>query len=108
MRNMGPLENIIAMIPGMNKIKDVDIDERNMVKVEASSTPYQEERKDHNLASTDRGGRGIALEAAPPLRRQQGRQAVCRDKKMLKMFKGKKGFKLPKLCRFKLFLRLAV
>jgi signal recognition particle subunit SRP54 len=62
MRNMGPLENILRMIPGFNKIKDMDIDERELVKVEAIINSM--------------------------------------TKKERMMFKGKKGFKLPKFLPF--------
>ena len=101
MRNMGPLENIIGMIPGMNKIKDVDIDERELVKVEAViNSMTKRERKDHNLINGQRRKR-IALGSGTTVAdvNRVVKQYV-EIKKMLKMFKGKKGFKLPKFMPF--------
>ena len=48
-RKMGPLENILGMIPGMDKIKDSSIDEKQMKRVEAiilSMTPSERARPD--------------------------------------------------------------
>ncbi len=101
MRNMGPLENIIGMIPGMNKIKDVDIDERELVKVEAViNSMTKRERKDHTLINGQRRKR-IALGSGTTVAdvNRVVKQYV-EIKKMLKMFKGKKGFKLPKFMPF--------
>ncbi len=67
MRNMGPLENIIGMIPGMSKIKNVDIDERELVKVEAVIQLHDQEKNGKTIrSSTERGGRGSRWEAAQP------------------------------------------
>jgi signal recognition particle subunit SRP54 len=101
MRTMGPLENIIGMIPGMNKIKDVDIDERELVKVEAViNSMTKKERKDHTLINGQRRKR-IALGSGTTVAdvNRVVKQYV-EIKKMLKMFKGKKGFKLPKFMPF--------
>ena len=101
MRNMGPLENIIGMIPGMSKIKDVDIDERELVKVEAViNSMTKRERKDHTLINGQRRKR-IALGSGTTVAdvNRVVKQYV-EIKKMLKMFKGKKGFKLPKFMPF--------
>jgi len=48
-RKMGPLENILGMIPGMDKMKDSSIDEKQMKRVEAiilSMTPSERARPD--------------------------------------------------------------
>ena len=48
-RRMGPLENILGMIPGMDKIKDSSIDEKQLKRVEAiilSMTPGERAKPD--------------------------------------------------------------
>jgi len=101
MRNMGPLENLINMIPGMNKIKNLDIDGRELVKVEAIiSSMTKKEKRDHNIINGNRRRR-IALGSGttvPDVNRVL--KQYIEIKKMLKMFKGKKGFKLPKVLPF--------
>jgi len=101
MRNMGPLENLINMIPGMNKIKNLEIDERELIKVEAIiSSMTKKEKRDHNIINGNRRRR-IALGSGttvPDVNRVI--KQYIEIKKMLKMFKGKKGFKLPKVLPF--------
>lgn len=49
LRRMGPLENILGMLPGMDKIKDSSIDEKQLKRVEAivlSMTPKERARPD--------------------------------------------------------------
>jgi signal recognition particle subunit SRP54 len=58
---MGPLEDIVGMIPGFSKIKGIDLDERAMMRVEAiinSMTP--EERTEPEIIDGSRRKR-IAL-----------------------------------------------
>jgi signal recognition particle subunit SRP54 len=101
MRSMGPLENVLAMIPGFQKIKNLDIDERELVKVEAIiSSMTKKERKDHSIINGSRRKR-IAIGSGttvPDVNRVVKQYIEIR--KMLKMFKGKKGFKLPKVFPF--------
>jgi signal recognition particle subunit SRP54 len=101
MRNMGPLENLINMIPGMNKIKNLDIDGKELVKVEAIiNSMTKKEKRDHNIINGNRRRR-IALGSGttvPDVNRVM--KQYIEIKKMLKMFKGKKGFKLPKVLPF--------
>jgi signal recognition particle subunit SRP54 len=55
LRSMGPLENILGMIPGMGKLKGVNVDEGQFVKVEAvinSMTPT--ERRNANILNGSR------------------------------------------------------
>ncbi len=98
MRNMGPLENLLGMIPGMGKaMKDVKVDEKEFVKIEAiinSMTP--QERRNHNIMNGSRRKRiamGSGTTAADVNRLIK---QYLEMKKMMKMFKGKKGFRLPK------------
>jgi signal recognition particle subunit SRP54 len=97
MRSMGPLENLVNMIPGMNKMKDVTIDEKEFVKVEAIiNSMTKKERKNYSLINGSRRRR-IAMGSGttvPDVNRVL--KQYVEIKRMLKMFKGKKGFKLPK------------
>ncbi len=101
MRNMGPLENILGMIPGFNKIKDVNIDEKELVKVEAViNSMTKKEKKDHNLINGSRRRR-IAMGSGTTVTDvNRVIKQYIEIKKMLKMFKGKKGFRLPKFLPF--------
>ncbi|MBM4136556.1 MAG: signal recognition particle protein [Nitrospira sp.] len=101
LRSMGPLENILGMIPGMNKIKNLDVDEREIVKIEAIiNSMTKKERKNHNIIDGNRRrriaiGSGTTVADVNRLVKQ-----YIEIKRMLKMFKGKKGFKLPKFLPF--------
>lgn len=101
MRSMGPLENLLAMIPGMNKMKDITIDEKEFVKVEAIiNSMTAKERKNYSLMNGSRRRR-IAMGSGttvPDVNRVL--KQYVEIKRMLKMFKGKKGFKLPKVFPF--------
>ncbi|HEY5768693.1 MAG TPA: signal recognition particle protein [Terrimicrobium sp.] len=49
LRRMGPLENVLGMLPGMDKLKDSSIDEKQLKRVEAiilSMTPKERARPD--------------------------------------------------------------
>jgi len=49
LKRMGPLENVLGMIPGMDKLKDSSIDEKQLKRVEAiilSMTPQERTRPD--------------------------------------------------------------
>jgi signal recognition particle subunit SRP54 len=101
MRSMGPLENLLNMIPGFSKMKDVTIDERELVKVEAViNSMTKKEKRDHNVIN-GRRRRRIAIGSGTTVAdvNKVVKQYV-EIKKMLKMFKGKKGFKLPKFMPF--------
>ena len=101
MRSMGPLENLLNMIPGMGKIKDLNVDERELVKVEAIiSSMTKKERKDHNLINGSRRRR-IAMGSGTTVADvNRVINQYIEIKRLLKMFKGKKGFKLPKFLPF--------
>lgn len=101
-RSMGPLENLLGMIPGMNKaMKDVKVDEKEFVRIEAiinSMTPA--ERRNHNIINGSRKKR-IALGSGTTTAEVNRLIKQYLDmKKMMKMFKGKKGFRLPKVLPF--------
>lgn len=103
-RNMGPIENLLNMIPGMNKaLKDTKVDEKEFVKIEAiinSMTPL--ERADHSIINGSRRkriaiGSGTSVSDINRLIKQ-----YLEMKKMMKMLKkgGKKGFRLPDILPF--------
>jgi signal recognition particle subunit SRP54 len=49
LRKMGPLENILGMVPGMDKLKGSSVDEKQLKRVEAiilSMTPLERARPD--------------------------------------------------------------
>lgn len=102
MRKMGPLENILSMLPGAHKIlKDIKIDEREFVKVEAiinSMTP--EERRNPKILNASRRiriakGSGTTVTDVNRLIKQFNEM-----KKLMKKMKHGKGFKLPKIFPF--------
>jgi signal recognition particle subunit SRP54 len=101
MRSMGPLENILNMIPGFSKMKDVNIDERELVKVEAIiSSMTKREKRDYSVLNGSRRrriaiGSGTTVSDVNKVVKQ-----YIEIRKMLKMFKGKKGFKMPKFMPF--------
>ncbi len=88
LRNMGPLENILGMIPGMNKLKGVKVDEKDLVKVEAvinSMTPA--ERANHNLLNGSRRRRIALGSGTSPQDVNRVVKQYVQMKKMLKMVK---------------------
>ncbi len=97
LRSMGPLENILGMIPGMNKVKGVKVDEREFVKVEAiinSMTPVERRKADIlNGSRRKRIALGSGTTAADVNRVIKQYREM---KKMLKMFKQGK---MPKLMK---------
>ncbi len=103
MKNMGPLDQILGMLPGAGKIKglkDMQVDEKDMAHTEAiirSMTP--EERRRPQLINGSRrkriaAGSGTSIADVNRLLKQ-----FEQSQKLIKQFgqmgKGKKGFKLP-------------
>jgi len=100
-RNMGPIENILGMIPGFNKIKNLDIDEREFVKVEAIiNSMTKKDKKDHNIINGSRRRRIATGSGTTVADVNRVIKQYVELKKMLKMFKGKKMVKLPKFLPF--------
>jgi signal recognition particle subunit SRP54 len=96
-RSMGPIENLLGMIPGFNKMKNVNVDEKEFVKTEAIiNSMTRKERSNHNLLNGSRRkriaqGSGTSVADVNRVVKQ-----YVELKKMLKMFKGNKGLKMPK------------
>lgn len=101
LRSMGPLENILNMIPGVQKMKNLNVDEKDFFKVEAIiNSMTKKERRDHTILNGSRRRR-IAVGSGttvPDVNRVVTQYIQLR--KMLKMFKGKKKVKLPKFLPF--------
>lgn len=100
-RGMGPIENLLSMIPGMGKIKDISVDEKEFVKVEAIiNSMTREERRNHNIINGSRRRRIAAGSGTTVTDVNRVLKQYVEMKKMLKMFKGKKGIRLPKVFPF--------
>ncbi len=100
-RNMGPLESILGMIPGFNKIKNVNVDEREFLKIEAIiNSMTKKERMNHGLLNGSRRRRIAVGSGTNVADVNRVIKQYVELKKMLKMFKGKKNIKLPKMFPF--------
>ncbi len=98
-RNMGNIKDVLAMLPGVgNKIKDLDIDERQFARVEAiilSMTPAERAKPDILAASRKRriaAGCGMKVEDVNRLLKQY--ESMRQMMKQLKNAgkKGRRGF----------------
>jgi signal recognition particle subunit SRP54 len=96
---MGPLENLLGMMPGMGKaLKGVKVDDREFIKVDAIiSSMTRKERTDHTIINGSRRkriamGSGTTVADVNRLVKQ-----YLEMQKMMKMMKGggKKGFRMP-------------
>ena len=95
-KKMGNIKDLLGMMPGVgNQIKDADIDERAMLRVEAiikSMTKKEREKPDLLNASRRRriaAGSGTSVEEVNRLMKQYEQM-----KKMFKQMNGKKGRKM--------------
>ena len=104
MKKMGGIQDLLSMIPGLgNQVKDIDIDERQMDRIEAmilSMTPQERANPDLlNLSRKKRIANGAGVELAEVNRLvKQFEQSRKMMKQMSGMMgkSGKKGrFKLP-------------
>ncbi|GAB4482366.1 MAG: signal recognition particle protein [Thermodesulfovibrionales bacterium] len=96
-RSMGPIENLLGMIPGMNKMKGLSVDEKEFVRIEAIiSSMTKKERANHNILNGSRRKR-IALGSGTTVADvNRVIKQYVELRKMMKMFKGKKLPKFPK------------
>ncbi len=108
LKRMGPLENILGMIPGMDKLKDSSIDEGQLKRVEAiilSMTPRERTRPDIlNARRRQRVARGSGTTVTEVnnllLRFSQMRKMMKNTGKMKKMMAqamGRQGGQRPTL-----------
>jgi signal recognition particle subunit SRP54 len=101
MRSMGPIESLLGMIPGMNKVKDLKVDEREFVKIEAIiNSMTRRERENHNLLNGSRRKRIARGSGTSVFDVNRVIKQYVELRKMLKMFKGKKHVKIPKFFSF--------
>ncbi|MBF0536635.1 MAG: signal recognition particle protein [Nitrospirae bacterium] len=100
-RSMGPIENLLSMIPGVNKLKGVNVDEKQFVKIEAIiSSMTKKERNNPQILNGSRKVR-IATGSGTDVSEVNRLLKQYKDmKKMMKMFKGKKGLRLPNILPF--------
>lgn len=96
-KKMGPLENILGMIPGLGKqLKGVNIDDKAFVKVEAIiNSMTVQERRNYVILSGSRkkriaAGSGTSVADVNKIVKQH-----IAMKKMLKKFKRGKGLRMP-------------
>lgn len=101
-RKMGPLENILSMIPGMGKqIKGMSVNDKELVKIEAIiNSMTKQERKNYVIINGSRKrriamGSGTMVADVNRLIKQ-----YLQMKKMLKMFKSGGQSKLAKFLNF--------
>ena len=96
MKKMGGIKNIIGMLPGMGALKNVDIDENQLLKNKAiiqSMTP-KERNNPETIKSSNRQriakGSGTTIQDVNQLIKQ-----FEQTKELMKQMKNRKGFKLP-------------
>ncbi len=101
-RSMGPIENLLSMIPGLNKqLKGINVDEKQFVKIDAIiSSMTKKERRSPQVLNGSRkkriaAGSGTTITDVNRLIKQYKEM-----KKMMKMFKGKKGLRMPDFMPF--------
>jgi signal recognition particle subunit SRP54 len=94
LRRMGPLQGVLKLIPGLgSQLKDVDIDERELKKVEAivlSMTPHE-----RNTPHVIDGKRRIRIAKGSGTSVQQVNRLLEARKQMEKMMKGMSKGKMP-------------
>jgi signal recognition particle subunit SRP54 len=94
LRRMGPLQGVLKLIPGIgSQLKDVDIDERELKKVEAivlSMTPHE-----RNTPHVIDGKRRLRIAKGSGTSVQQVNRLLEARKQMEKMMKGMSKGKMP-------------
>ncbi|MBI5140779.1 MAG: signal recognition particle protein [Nitrospirae bacterium] len=105
MRKMGPIQNLLGMIPGLGaKMKDVNVDEKQLGRIEAIiSSMTRRERADYAIINGSRrrriaNGSGTTVAEVNRLLKQ-----YMEMRKMMKMFRsgGMRGMKMPGLPKFR-------
>ncbi|MFZ6017683.1 MAG: signal recognition particle protein [Nitrospirota bacterium] len=97
LRSIGPLESILSMIPGFNKIKNLNVDEKEFIKIEAIiNSMTKKERRNYQILNGSRRRR-IAMGSGTTVTDvNRVIKQYVELKKMLRMFRGKGGLKLPR------------
>lgn len=95
-RSMGPLENLLGMIPGMGKLKNINVDEKEFIKVEAIiNSMTKKEKINHNVLNGSRRKRIARGSGTTVADVNRVIKQYIELKKMLKRFKSKKKLSLP-------------
>ncbi|MBD1371420.1 signal recognition particle protein [Hazenella sp. IB182357] len=105
-RNMGPLEDMLGMLPGagqMKGLKNMQVDEKQIGRIEAiirSMTPYEKEHPEHINASRRKRialGSGTNVQDVNRLLKQfdDMKKMMKKFSAMTKSKKKRKGFKFP-------------
>ncbi|MBF0517077.1 MAG: signal recognition particle protein, partial [Nitrospirae bacterium] len=100
-RSMGPIQNLLNMIPGFNRMKGVEVDESQFVKVEAMISSMT--RKERNNPQILNGSRKLRISAGSGTTVADINRLLKQYKdmkKMMKAFKNKKGFRIPDIMPF--------
>ncbi len=101
-RKMGPLENILSMIPGIGKqMKGVSVNDKELVKIEAIINSMTKQERENYVIINGSRKRRIAVGSGttvPDVNRLM--KQYLQMKKMLKMFKGGRESKLAKFLNF--------
>jgi signal recognition particle subunit SRP54 len=98
---MGSIESLLSMIPGFNKVKNLNVDEREFVRTEAViNSMTRKERTNHNILNGSRRKRIAQGSGTTVADVNRVIKQYVELKKMLKMFKGKKNLKIPKMFPF--------
>lgn len=104
MKNMGPLEDILSMIPGMNNkaLKNINIDQKEFVRVEAIiKSMTKEERIKPDIIDVSRRKRIAEGSGCSPADVNKLLKQFKDLRKMMKQF-GKMGSKMKRGSRFKM------
>jgi signal recognition particle subunit SRP54 len=109
LKRLGPLENLLAMIPGMSQVKDLSVDESQMKRVEAivlSMTPDERSKPEiMNARRRQRVARGSGssvpevndlLQRFEQMRRMMKQMSNPRAMKGMMAQAKKAGFKMPR------------
>lgn len=95
-RSMGPLENLLGMIPGIGKLKNINVDQKEFIKVEAIiNSMTKQEKINHNVLNGSRRKRIARGSGTTVADVNRVIKQYIELKKMLKRFKGKKKLSLP-------------
>ncbi len=85
MKNMGPLSQIVDMIPGMGKLKNIEVDDKELVKIEAIiKSMTKKERQEPSVINSSRRKR-IAMGSGSSI--QDVNKVIKNFEQTKKMFK---------------------
>ncbi|MCE5194324.1 MAG: signal recognition particle protein [Nitrospiraceae bacterium] len=97
-RSMGPLGNLLGMMPGAGKLKNASIDDKELVKIEAIiNSMTKAERRDHNILNGSRRKRIASGSGTTAADVNKVVKQYLELKKIFKIFKTGKGIKFPNL-----------